>query len=158
MKLNIIIFIVIILPLNLAVQAQNEPKTDKPKEIQQKLTAKDYENLVTKLKGGDTNIDFRKIRLAYAETKDFSGYGGSESRKAMNVALDKKDYKAALKVIEERLKINYVDIDAHFTAFQAYKELDKKKEADFHRTIARGLIDSILENADGKTAKTAFFV
>ena len=134
------------------------PKAEEAKPTGAKLTAKDYEDLLDKLKKGDTNIDYKTFRLAFTETKAFSPYGGSEVRKQMNEALNKDDYKEALKIAEERLKTYYVDIDAHFVAHIAHKELGNTEKAEFHRDVARGLLESILNGADGKTAKTAYFV
>jgi hypothetical protein len=143
----------LLLLLSMAIYAQESVKP-----TSDKLTAKDYDEMLVKLKGGNTAIDFRKMRLAYTETKDFAPYGGSESRKKMNEALDKGEYRQALQVVEDRLKTNYVDIDAHFTTYIANRELGKTKEAEFHRLVAVGLLNSILDNADGLTAKTAYFV
>jgi Domain of unknown function (DUF4919) len=152
--------------LTFAASAQDKQPTIQPtptpkveaKPTEAKLTAKDYEDLLDKLKKGDTSIDFKKFRLAFTETKEFAPYGGSDVRQKMNAALNKDDYKEALKLAEERLKTYYVDIDAHFTAFIANRELGKTKEAEFHRAVGIGLLDSILDGADGKTAKTAYFV
>ncbi len=140
-----------------------EPKTKNEEtkgtiEVATKYTATDYEDLLAKLKSGDAKIDYLALRLAFTETKQFAPYDGTEIRKEMNDALDKKDYKSALEAAEKRLLTNYTDVDAHFTAFVANRELDKSNDADFHRKITLGLVDSITAGADGKSAKTAFFV
>ena len=164
MKIKLITLFLCFLALTFAANAQDKPSvkpTPKPlpvKSAESTRLAKEYEELVAKLKQGDTSIDFKKLRLAFTETKEFSPYGGSESRELMNDALAKKDFKEALKLANERLKNYYVDIDAHFTAMIANLELKREKEAGFHRNVVRGLLDSILDGADGKTAKTAYFV
>ena len=106
------------------------------------------------MKKGDTTIDFVKLRLAYTETKDYSPYGGMEERNAMYQALGQKDFKNALKLAEEMLKTNYVDVIGQFVAFSANAELGNTKEAEFHKKVFLGLMDAIAVN-DGKTAKTA---
>jgi hypothetical protein len=120
----------------------------------QKLTARDYEDLLDKLKKGDTDVDYARLRLAYTETKDYAPYGGGELRNQMMTALGEKNYKEALKRAEEMLKTNYVDLYAHFTATAAYQNLGKEKESKFHKAVFDGLMNAITQN-DGLTAKTA---
>ncbi len=147
---------------SLAAQAQNVP-SDQPKQTDvknaQKLTAKDYEDLLAKLKRGDTSIDFAKLRFAYTETKEYSAYGiDAAERKAMFDALNAKKYEDALKKAEDVLKTNFVEMNAHFVAFVSNEELGKTEKAEFHKKVFSGLINSILDGADGKTAKTAYKV
>lgn len=128
--------------------AKTEPKTA------QKLTAKDYEDLLAKLKAGDMTIDFAKLRLAYTETKNYSPYGGSDTRNEMFKLLNEDKYKDALKIAEKMLETNYVDLHSHFIAAASNKELKNDKQAEFHLNVFKGLMNAITEN-DGLTAKTA---
>jgi hypothetical protein len=156
MKTKILVLTMCLLSMFFGVQAQ-DTAGDGKQEIktitEEKLTAKDYEDMLAKLKKGDTNIDFVKFRLAYTETKDYSPYGGSDLRGKMMKGLGDKNYKDALKAAEEMLKTNYCDLHAHFTAAVSNAELEKEKEAEFHKTVFKGLMDAILVN-DGLTAKT----
>ena len=165
MKHKLIILLFCITAITFAVQAQDKttvkpvseptPATVAPaKSVTEKLTAKDYEDLLGKLNKGDTAIDFVRLRLAYTETKNYSPYGGGEERGAMYQALQKKDFKNALKLAETILKTNFVDVAAQFVAAKANTELGKTKDAEFHTKVFQGLIDAINAN-DGKTAKTA---
>ena len=43
-------------------------------------------------------------------------------------------------------------------AYYAYEAMQKPDETEFHRYIINGLVASILESGDGKTAATAFDV
>lgn len=149
MKTKLLTLAMCFLAFAFAVQAQN-PQTNND----QKLTAKDYEEMLAKLKKGDTSIDFVKFRLAYTETKDYKPYGGSDERGKMFKALDEDNYKEALKVAEKMLETNYCDLHAQFTAAIANTKLKNDDKAEFHKTVFKGLMSAILEN-DGKTAKTA---
>lgn len=148
--------------LSIIAQAQklpNEPPKQTDTKITQNLTAKDYEDLLGKLKKGDTSIDFAKLRFAYTETKEYSAYGISAAEnKAMYDALNAKKYEDALKKAEDILKTNFVEMNAHFVAFVSNEELGKSEKAEFHKKVFSGLINSILDGADGKTAKTAYKV
>lgn len=72
--------------------------------------------------------------------------------------LNKKDYPAALKDAEAVLESNYVNIDAHYVALAANQEMGAMDKAEFHRTIFRGLINSILSSGNGKSPETAWVV
>lgn len=154
---KILALVMCVLTLSFIAQAQDKP-TEQPTKTEiktvQKLTAKDYEDLLAKLKKGDTTIDFVKLRLAYTETKDYSPYGGSDQRNLMFKQLNEEKYKDALKTAEKLLETNYVDLHSHFIAAKANKELKKDKEFEFHTNVFKGLMNAITEN-DGLTAKTA---
>ncbi len=53
---------------------------------------------------------------------------------------------------------SYVDIDAHLAAAYANKLLGDAGSEQLHRSIAQGLLASILKSGDGKTAATAWKV
>ena len=107
MKLKLILTIIFVLLLNFAGQAQDNPKPEQTKQTQPKLTAKDYTDLLAKLKGGDTNIDYKALRMAFAETEEYS-YGGPEKaeREKFLKPFNDKNYKEALKQAEKHLEKN----------------------------------------------------
>lgn len=159
MKLMFITFTAFVLLSNFVVLAQDEPKTDKPKEIQQKLTVNDHESLVVKLKGGDTNVDFMALRMAFTETKEYSYHGPEKmEREKFFKPFNDKNYKESLKQAEKYLEKNYVDANAHYVAFNSAKELKDVKKAEFHKAVMLGLLNSIKNGNDGLSAKTSFLV
>jgi hypothetical protein len=79
----------------------------------------------------------------------------SNSDDAMTEALSKKDFLGALKYSEAVLESNYVNIDAHYVDFMANREMGAMDKAEFHRTVFRGLINSIRNLGDGKSLETA---
>ena len=116
-----------------------------------------YQSFVTKVKGGDTSIDFKAFRIAFSRTKAYGPHGG-DGEKELFTALSQKDYKGALKKAEKLLDSCYVDMDAHVGASMAYRGLGDETKADLHKKIYLGLINSILTNGDGKSAATAYVV
>ena len=131
MKLKIFLTIALVLLSTFTGQAQDNPKPEPAKTPQAKLTAKDYEDLLARLKGGDTKIDFTALRMAFTETKDYS-YGGpdkAEKEKFLKPFND-KNYKEALKQAEKFLEKNYVEANAHYVAYNSAKELKDDKKAD----------------------------
>lgn len=118
-----------------------------------------YADLLERVKKQDPGVNFKELRIAYTETKDYSPYGGdSESRTAMFVALKAEDYDKALASSEKILASNYLDINAHFVAYAANRHLERTEKSDYHRYVFQNLLKSISDSGDGKTMETAFFV
>ncbi len=118
-----------------------------------------YETLLARVKSHDVAVNFQELRLAYTETKQYSPYGGdSEARKAMFAALKTEEYEKALTSSEKILATNYLDINAHFGAYVANRELGHAEKADYHKNVFQKLLQSISDSGDGKTVETAFIV
>jgi hypothetical protein len=119
----------------------------------------EYATLLAALKAGKTDIDYTRLRLSYMDSPEYkAAKDTSKAEKAMFEELDKKAYPAALKDAEEVLDSEYVNIDAHYVALAANKEMGATEKAEFHRTVFRGLIDSIRGSGDGKSMETAWVV
>ena len=118
-----------------------------------------YKELVTKLKAGDTKIDFKAIRIASldSEEKD-AGEADKELRRKATEALNAKKFKEAMKAGEEALKGGYLDIDTHLIMALAARGAGDKAKFEFHQAVYVGLINSILGSGDGKSTKTAYVV
>lgn len=82
-----------------------------------------YEATVEKIKAGDNSVDFRELRMAYvgSETRNRSK-DTDPQKKAMNQALRDKDYEKTIKIAEEVLRENFVDMDAQYAEYVAYRE------------------------------------
>ena len=139
------------LTLTFSVAAQNNTTGDKAK------AQSTYNDLLAKLKGGDTKIDYKALRTSFAEINEYNYDGISkEEREKMFKPFNEKNYKDALKEINKIAEKNYVDANVHYVAYQANKELKDDKNAEFHKAVLIGLLSSIQNGNDGKTAKTAF--
>ena len=119
----------------------------------------EYATLLSALKAGDTSIDYARLRLSYVDSPEHKKSKDiSSQQKAMFAALQNKDFASALKNAEQVLDYEYVDLDAHYVAYAANRELGDSAKAEFHRTIFRGLADSIRNSGDGKTVEKAWVV
>jgi hypothetical protein len=118
-----------------------------------------YEALLERVKKSDTSVDFKELRLAYAETSTYSPYGGdAESRRMMFDALKAREYDKALQNAETVLAKNYLDIMGHFGCFVSHRELAHADKATYHKFVFEGLLNSIKNSGDGKSEETAFVV
>lgn len=118
-----------------------------------------FKTLVAKLKGGDTTVDFKAMRMASADSKEEdAGEADRELRSKALEAINSKKYEAASKAAEKALQTGYVDIEMHLVMAVANRELGDSKKFEFHKAAYLGLLNSILDGADGKSAKTAYVV
>lgn len=148
-----------LISLNFYTQAQTPETKSANQDKRQTEKKTSYNELLDKLKKGDTGIDYKLLRTAYTETKEYNAYGiDAADKNEMYKAISDKKYKDALKMADVVLETNFVEMNAHFVAFIANRELGKAEKSDFHKKVFYGLINSILDGADGKTAKTAFTV
>ena len=119
----------------------------------------EYAKLLADLKAGNTNIDYARLRLSYVDSPERKkAKDTSDDEKAMSQALQSKDFAVALKHAEAVLDQAYVNMDAHFVAFVAERELGDPGKAEFHKTVFRGLIDSIRNSGDGKSPEKAWVI
>ncbi len=154
-------FLILMIVLFAVASAAQKPSPSKPvpTAAPSPNKAPAYDDIVAKLKAGDTSIDFKSLRLAYAETKDAHPFGADrELRKSMFAALDEDRYKDAIKAADKILETGFVNMNAHIVKAIACREMADQQEYDFHKAIYNGLVDSILTGADGKTGKTAYVV
>ena len=118
-----------------------------------------YESLLEKVKKQDPAVNFKDLRIAFTETKEYSPYGGdSDNSKAMFAALKAEEFEKALTASEKALASNFLDINAHFVSFAANKRLGLSEKANYHRYVFENLLKSIRDGGDGKTMETAFLV
>jgi hypothetical protein len=119
----------------------------------------DYTALLERVKSGDQTVDFRQLRLTYANSPSYDGGPDTDTqRKAMMASLNAKDFANAIKNADVVLAAKYVDLDAHFVAYIAHRELKDTEQAEFHKFVLQGLLKSITASGDGKTPETAFQV
>lgn len=150
-------------PASAQTQKQEPPA---PVATPQKRPAQDrskndaaYDALLRRVKDGDKTVDFKELRMAYADSSHYSPYGGdSDAEKAMFTALNSEKWDEALNQSSKILEENYVNINAHIVADIANRKKGVADKADFHTFVAKGLINSIINSGDGKSTDKAFVV
>lgn len=100
--------------------------------------------------------DFWRFRRGRLYVPDASNIQELEARLAEASRSDSAagviDASAAL------LASDQADINAHVLRGNALRKTDHVTEADFHRAVAQGLIDSIIHAGDGQSAESAWTV
>lgn len=124
-----------------------------------KNTAEVYYTLVTRLKNGDTSIDYAKLRYSFTRTNEYKPYGGDTvDRKTVNAAMANKEYEVVIKHAQAILAKNYTDMEAHLISEIAYGEIGNTKLQAFHSNVLKGLIGSLYGSGNGERPETAFLV
>ncbi len=118
-----------------------------------------FEQMMNKLRSGDTSVDFKALRFAYAETPIVeAAVPDMKFQAAMIKFLNEKNFKEAVKTAEALQRINYLDMNSHVIASMAYQGLGDAKKSKLHEAIYVGLVNSIIKDADGNTPQTAYIV
>lgn len=121
--------------------------------------AADYEALLAKIKGGELTVDFKALRFAFAEKTPIEARTADPKVQTQMIQLlNEKKYKDVVKIAEGVHKTTFVDMNSHIMASMAYQGLAEPKKAKFHEAVYLGLVNSILKDADGNSAKTAYQV
>lgn len=113
-----------------------------------------YDSLKARLAAGDTAIDYRAFRMAYAESPLYDPYGAmtGDIRETMMTAYFRTgDPQAAREAADSLLRATYVDIDAHMIAALTSATLGDSARMTFHASIARGLTASIEQSGSGSS-------
>lgn len=106
------------------------------------LTA--YDHLVSRMRSGDTLVDYTAARMAYTKTPKYQPYPVRwEGNQAMFAALERRKYAEVRRLADSILITNYVDADAHLGAMAAAFSLGDSARGQFHGAVYRGLIRSI---------------
>lgn len=143
----------IVLMMHIFVGSVFAGEGDQPKKIP------DYQTLLKRVMSFDYTVDFKALRLSYAETADYKPYDDDKVKKdEMFEALRNKDYEKAAAAAQAVLGKKFVDIEAHFVCSIAFREVKNAGQYAFHRFVMKGLVDSILGSGDGKTPETAFII
>lgn len=115
--------------------------------------------MVDAIRSGDKTISFRELRLAADTSRNYrQRRDTTKEARAVQQELAAKNYAKAARDAEAVLNIDFVDIETHFAAFLAYRELGDSKNSDLHKFIFTGLLNSIVQDGDGLTTETAHMV
>jgi hypothetical protein len=118
----------------------------------------EYHQLVTRLQGGDTLVDYTALRMAYTRTAEYEPYPVRwDANHAMLEALEDRRFADAQATANMILTTNYVDADAHLSAMAAAYSQGDSARGRFHGAVYRGLIASI-HNRSGSTPDSAIVV
>jgi tetratricopeptide (TPR) repeat protein len=117
-----------------------------------------YDALAAKVNAGDTDVDWKALRLAARVGEVYGDYDPYDAGKRAQACFEMGDYEGTLRIARETLRHNVADGEAHAAAWSSLKQLGRQPEADKEWSILQALLQSILKSGDGKTAKTAWFV
>jgi hypothetical protein len=126
---------------------------------QEQKKPSEYAALLARVQSGDLSIDFKQLRFSYMESPErHAAKDTDKQKKEMFEAIKKKDYKKAIQNADVVLESEFVDLDAHQVEQIAHGELREEEKAGFHKAVVQGLLRSIMDSGDGKSAETAYVV
>jgi hypothetical protein len=116
-----------------------------------------YSALVERVRAGDLSVDLGDLRQAYTETPEYRAMMMGFYQQLWR-PLSAGDFPTALQTAETVLQRNYVEINAHMVASIANQQLGNVPRAQFHKSVADGLLRAVMSKGDGKTPETAYEV
>lgn len=114
-----------------------------------------YESLVQRVRSGDQTVDLNELRLTAGEAGIRSNANARD--KLMRVARS-HDFKEMAKAADAVLKSNYTDLEGHYFARIAAKQMGKPELEEFHHWVEMGLLKSLRSSGDGQSPITAMKV
>ena len=117
-----------------------------------------YRELTARVKGGDFSVDFRILRLACVKAPSCSPGGTPAEVESMKKAASERRFGDVVEIGRKLLDEGFVNIEAHSSLPQAYNQLKKPQEAQFHMKVFVALLEALLNSGDGKSAATAYEV
>jgi hypothetical protein len=119
-----------------------------------------YQDLISRVRNGDLDVDFRELRYAYAESPGYRPYVGPTEPLVgeMFRAYKAQDFDAAIAASKKILAINYLDIDAQIVCDLSYRLMSNSISAEPCHQMATKLLQSIFASGDGNSAVAAYQV
>lgn len=118
-----------------------------------------YFDMVKRIKSGDTDVDFLKLRRAYVNTDLYDPYYGPEKFQlgAVRTAFDHNDHEECIEAADTLLETNYASLAGHFFAAECHKALGHADKEAFHRNVFEKLVESIENSGTGKSPPSAYY-
>lgn len=149
-------WVLLVAVLALSARSLNAQPKPTPTPAQ---NAGSFADLLQRAKNGDATVDFKQLRFAYTETKEYNPYSNArDERQKMFAALNAKQFEQARDIAETILAQNFLDLNGQFGAFVAYRELGNRQKTALHKFLFEGLVHSVENSGDGKSPETAFIV
>lgn len=118
-----------------------------------------YARLLVAAKANPAKADFGQLRLAFAASSHYQPYALDDAEnKAIAAAMDRGDLAGALRLVDQLLDKNYVNIQAHLLAASLCRRMGDQDRVQFHYRFLGGLIGSILKSGKGDSYDSAYRV
>jgi hypothetical protein len=118
-----------------------------------------YQQLVERVKKGDSGVDFVDLIAAASDWEVFSKtLIEAPHRDEMVAAFKAKNYSKAVDLAESVLDYEFTNRSLHRATANAYRELGNTAKADFHNGVGEKILKALLTTGDGKSAETAYCV
>lgn len=116
-----------------------------------------FDALITRLRAGDTAVDFTRLRRLYAAGARYRPVA-DEREAQMTAAYVGGDAAGALTLARTLLDDDYMNLEAHSVAALACNRLQDAACVDRHSAMMRGVLGSIQSSGNGRSTRTAYVV
>ena len=122
-----------------------------------------YSRTVAKLESGKTDIDFRKFRFSFLDSRQYDVKMKQHKqfiglRNELYAQAYQQHYKEVIAISKKLLSIDYTYLYAHKYLWQSYRLIGDSANMKKYQAIERGLLQSIVGGNSGRTCKTSWEV
>ncbi|WP_096086697.1 DUF4919 domain-containing protein [Agaribacterium haliotis] len=119
-----------------------------------------YQQQIEQIKSDAAHADYTALRKAYSLTALYQPWDSSEHEAGLAIlnTLAEDNYGFCLQLSQALLQKNYTSLMGHFGAWNCNKLQGDFDQANFHRQVIQGLMQSISASGDGKQPGSAWLV
>ena len=120
-----------------------------------------YCHTIAKLESGETEIDYLKFRESFLESQQHSVASDKsteliELKKKMYEQMRNSELDEIIITTKKMLSIDYTNMKAHKILRQTYEYTGDTTNARKYKAIQFGLLNSIIDNGDGRSCESAW--
>lgn len=121
-----------------------------------------YSGFVQQLESGNTDIDYKAFRESLIDSEQFFALQSQSANldkkklKLRKLVLEEENYDEAIKLAATILSVDYTSIEPHYLLTRTFKATGDTINEQKHGKIMTSLVQSILDNGDGKTCATGW--
>jgi hypothetical protein len=150
--------LILCLILSFACSSTKDSQNTGLKKSEISTNGKSYPNLVSSAIVNPEKAAYNEIRMSYTKTSEYSPYRSPAVIEDMIKLLNANKNEEVIKLTKANIQNYFAELDFHYYAIAAYKNLKNENGYNWHRYVLNRLIDSIYDSGDGKSPKTAFVV
>ncbi len=118
-----------------------------------------YRELLEDAKLNPLGADFTELRQSFTKSSEYVQCSDDEDAlQTLADAIDDEETDTAMGLVNRMLEKNYLDIHAHLAAGCVFNMLGDETNMKFHRSFAKGLLDSICQSGDGRSFESPLYV
>jgi hypothetical protein len=158
LKLLKILLFFMILMLTGCITDGNNPEDDTVMGPDTEVQAYRYDKQVQQYIDGTEKPDLAVLRDEYVTTEYYRPWDTTGVLQQMKTSDEKRDWISVAKLAEQNVSRYFVNIEFHYLAMKANKNLGNNDKYLWHRKMLYDIVQEIMSRGNGKSLETAYRV